>query len=105
MIRNGRFKYIHYVGYTPMLFDLREDPEELRDLAADPSFEETLAACEAKLREILDPEAVDRSAKADQQAMIERLGGKEAVLSRGAVRISPPPGVPTTRIAAERVHE
>jgi hypothetical protein len=35
--------------------------------------------------------------------MIERLGGKEAVLSRGAVRISPPPGVPTTRIAAERV--
>jgi choline-sulfatase len=105
MIRNGRFKYIHYVGYTPMLFDLNEDPEELHDLAADSSFKDTLAACEAKLREILDPEAVDRRAKADQHAMIERLGGKEAVLSRGAVRISPPPGVPTTRIAAERAHE
>jgi choline-sulfatase len=102
MIRNGRFKYIHYVGYAPMLFDLERDPEELRDLAGDPASSEALAACEAKLRAIVDPEAVDARAKADQAAMIEHLGGKEAVLSRGAVRISPPPGVPTTRIAAER---
>ena len=102
MIRDGRFKYIHYVGYTPMLFDLEKDPEELHDLAGAAAFKETLAACEAKLRAIVDPEAVDARAKADQAAMIERLGGNEAVLSRGAVRISPPPGVPTTRIAAER---
>ena len=105
MIRRGRFKYIHYVGYAPMLFDLSEDPEELHDLAGDPAFKDALAACEAKLRKIVAPEAADEQAKADQEAMIERLGGKEAVLSRGAVRISPPPGVPTTRIAAERVHE
>ena len=26
MIRNGRFKYIHYVGLPPMLFDLDADP-------------------------------------------------------------------------------
>jgi choline-sulfatase len=105
MIRDGRFKYIHYVGYAPMLFDLSEDPEELHDLAGDPACKDALAACEAKLRKIVAPEAADEQAKADQEAMIERLGGKEAVLSRGAVRISPPPGVPTTRIAAERVHE
>jgi choline-sulfatase len=85
-----------------MLFDMESDPEELRDLADDRAFREALAACEAKLRESVDPEAVDARAKADQAAMIERLGGKDAVLSRGAVRISPPPGVPTTRIAAER---
>ena len=36
MIRHGRFKYIHYVGYAPMLFDLENDPHERRDLAADP---------------------------------------------------------------------
>jgi len=88
-----------------MLFDLINDPEELRDLAGDPVFKEELASCEAKLREIVDPEAVDRRAKADQAVMIERLGGKDAVLRRGAVRISPPPGVPTTRIAAERVRD
>jgi len=105
MIRKERFKYIHYVGYAPMLFDLINDPEELRDLAGDPVFKEELASCEAKLREIVDPEAVDRRAKADQAVMIERLGGKDAVLRRGAVRISPPPGVPTTRIAAERVRD
>ena len=105
MIRHDRFKYIHYVGYAPMLFDLSEDPEELHDLAGAPAFKDALAVCETKLRDIVDPEAADQQAKADQQAMIERLGGKEAVLSRGAVRISPPPGVPTTRIAAERVHD
>jgi hypothetical protein len=34
--------------------------------------------------------------------MIEKLGGKEAVLGRGAIRHSPPPGVKATRIVAER---
>ena len=103
MVRNGRFKYLYYCGYPPMLFDLENDPDERRDLSAVPEFEDALAACDARLRAIVDPEAVDRLAKADQAEMIERLGGKEAVLSRGAVRISPPPGVPTTRIPAERV--
>lgn len=28
MIRQGRFKYIYYVGYRPELFDLTADPED-----------------------------------------------------------------------------
>ena len=102
MIRHGRYKYIHYVGYAPMLFDLAEDPYERRDLGTDPAFSEVRATCEARLRALLDPEAVDALARADQQAMIEKLGGKEVVLGRGAIRHSPPPGVKATRIAAER---
>ena len=104
MIRHGRFKYIHYCGYAPMLFDLEIDPYERQDLAGDPAFRKELEACEARLRAILDPDAIDRLAKGDQAKMIEKLGGKEAVLGRGAVRISPPPGVATTRIPAERSH-
>lgn len=104
MIRHGRFKYIHYCGYAPMLFDLQSDSYERRDLANDPAFKKELRDNEARLRTILDPDAIDRLAKADQTKMIEQLGGKEAVLSRGAVRISPPPGVATTRIPAERNH-
>lgn len=104
MIRHGRFKYIHYCGYAPMLFDLERDPYERRDLAEILEFKGEIEACEAKLRAILDPDAIDRLAKADQAKMIKRLGGKEAVLSRGAIRISPPPGVATTRIPAERAH-
>jgi choline-sulfatase len=102
MIRHGRFKYIHYCGYEPMLFDLQSDPHERNDLASDPSFKHVLADADARLRAILDPDATDRLAKADQTKMIDALGGKEAVLGRGAVRISPPPGVATTRIPAER---
>jgi choline-sulfatase len=102
MIRHGKFKYIHYCGYTPMLFDLENDPYERRDLASDPAFTADLAACEARLRTVLDPEAVDRLAKADQMKLVEQLGGREAVLGRGAIRHSPPPGVAATRIPAER---
>ena len=45
---------------------------------------------------------VDNRARGAQTAMIEKLGGKEAVLGRGAIRHSPPPGVKATRIVAER---
>ena len=102
MIRRGRYKYIYYCGYAPMLFDLDSDPYERDDLAGVPAYTEELAACEAQLRTIVDPEAVDRTARADQAAMVDRLGGKDAIMRRGAVRHSPPPGVAATRIPVER---
>jgi choline-sulfatase len=102
MIRHGRFKYIHYTGYAPMLFDLETDPHERVDLAADPAFKDDLAACAAALLRVVDPDAIDKRARTDQGSMIEKLGGKEKVLGRGAIRHSPPPGVKATRIAAER---
>jgi choline-sulfatase len=102
MIRRGRFKYIYYCGYAPMLFDLENDPHERHDLSGLAEFGEELAACEAQLRATVDPEAIDRLARADQRAMIEQLGGKDAIMQRGAVRHSPPPGVASTRIPVER---
>jgi choline-sulfatase len=92
MIRNGRYKYVHYVGMPPMLFDLAADPHERRDLGADPGMKATVAECEAKLRAVVDPEAADRQARADQRAQIEKNGGKEAILKGGHFRYSPPPG-------------
>lgn len=36
MVRTARWKYVHWTdGYRPMLFDLHDDPHELRDLGAD----------------------------------------------------------------------
>lgn len=93
MIRNGRFKYVHYVAYPPQLFDLEADPEELSDLAHHPDYREVLRACEARLRSLLDPEAVDRQAKTRQRARLERHGGRAAVIARGDLGFSPPPGV------------
>jgi choline-sulfatase len=92
MIRHGRFKYIHYVGLPPMLFDLEADPHERRDLGREPAFSQTVAECERLLRKVVDPEAMDRLARSDQRAHIERHGGKDAILKRGHFRYSPPPG-------------
>ncbi len=83
MLVKGRYKYHHYVGYPPELFDLEADPEELRDLAGDPARAGVLAALEAELRAMLDPEAVDRHAKADQAALVAAHGGREAALAKG----------------------
>jgi choline-sulfatase len=93
MIRHGQYKYIHYVGLPPMLFDLEQDPEERKDLGRDSAYQEVVRDCERRLRAIVDPEAADAAARADQRAHIEKYGGVEAILKRGTFRYSPPPGV------------
>jgi choline-sulfatase len=95
MIRHGKYKYIHYVGLPPMLFDLEADPFERHDLGRDSVYAAVRAQCEARLREIVDPEAADQRARADQQRCLAKHGGKEAVLARGTFRYSPPPGTQT----------
>lgn len=92
MARGERYKYIHYVGLPSQLFDLRTDPDEHHDLAADPHYAGVLRACEHELRRIVDPEAVDARAKAEQRAGIEAHGGVEAVLAAGPPFIQ---GTPT----------
>jgi choline-sulfatase len=93
MIRHGKWKYVHYVELPPMLFDLSADPHERHDLGRDASHEAVIRECEAALRAVVDPEAVDRLARADQHAAIEKHGGTDAILKRGTFRYSPPPGV------------
>ncbi len=96
MIRHGKYKYIHYAGLPPMLFDLAADPHERNDLGRDPGSAAVISECEAALRKVVDPEAVDKLAKADQTAKIAAVGGKEAILKRGTFRYSPPPGSQAT---------
>jgi arylsulfatase A-like enzyme len=43
MLRTQRWKYLHYEALAPPLFDMREDPMELRDLGQEP--------CLARVRE------------------------------------------------------
>jgi len=103
MVRKGRWKYIHHVGYRGELFDLESDPGETIDLGEDPAHRETLAAMEAELRKHLDPDAVSARAFADQEAKIERFGGVDALIKRGDFGYSPAPGqkpVFATRIEA-----
>lgn len=91
MLRKGRWKLHHYVGFPPELFDLQDDPEECHDLAGDPAHAATLAAMEAALRAVCDPDAVNAQAFADQAALVARHGGREAALKLGAPGATPPP--------------
>lgn len=92
MLRKGRYKYIHYTHHGAQLFDLMADPEETCDLAADSAHAGVLSQLEAELRELADPEAVDAAAKEDQRRRLNELGGIDAIVARGGVTHTPPPG-------------
>ncbi len=40
MVADKRWKYVHAIGFRPMLFDMQSDPDEFRDLGADPAYAE-----------------------------------------------------------------
>ncbi len=92
MLRRGPYKYIHYTGFAPELFDLEQDPEETRDLAGDPAHADVLADFDRALRTICDPERTDADAKRDQQALIAAHGGVQKILTRGGSSYTPIPG-------------
>jgi choline-sulfatase len=91
MLRRGRMKLIHYVGFTPELFDLAADPEETCNLAEDPAHAGVLADLDATLRRMLDPESTDARAHADQRRLVKSLGGAEAVRQMGPRGATQPP--------------
>ena len=66
MLREGGWKYVAYVGYPCQLFNLRDDPAEVHNLADDrPEIVEEL---DQKLRHLVDYEAVDAKVKAYDRA-------------------------------------
>lgn len=93
MIRTRDWKLVHYVGARPQLFNLRDDPNELVDLAGDAQFGQTLSELDGILRTIVDPDAVNDRAFVDQRALIDRLGGYDKLST--AFRFNHTP-VPTT---------
>ncbi|MFT5196798.1 MAG: choline-sulfatase [Cellvibrionaceae bacterium] len=86
MLRHGDWKLIYYARqnntqHRHQLFNLVDDPSELNDLARSADHVEVLQECERLLREIVDPEAADAQAHADQRRKIAELGGREAVVN------------------------
>ena len=91
MLRTPRWKYNAYPGYVPELHDMENDPSELVDLAADPACAGVLEECERRLRSLVDPERESRRAFDDQAALIERLGGAEAIFRSDEFDFTPVP--------------
>ncbi len=65
MLVQGDYKYIYYVKERPVLFNMRKDPQEMNDLAADPAYADILKVFEQTLQSICDPDAVADHAKRD----------------------------------------
>lgn len=63
MLRQGEYKYIHYVGHDPELFHLPSDPGEWTNLASEPACQNRIREFDTLLRSIVDPESTDQAAR------------------------------------------
>ncbi|WP_254604216.1 sulfatase-like hydrolase/transferase [Leisingera sp. ANG59] len=95
MVRWGRWKYVHFAGMPPQLFDLEGDPHEQADRAMDggkdSQIKAALAEGERRRRAICDPEKVNARAFADQRRRIAELGGEEACRTAYVFNHTPTP--------------
>lgn len=91
MVRKGDWKLVYYVGHTPQLFNLAEDPREKSDLSGREGTTAIQAELESELRRIVDPEAADALAFSDQARRIEQLGGEEVIRSKAEIGFTPAP--------------
>lgn len=75
MAFDGRWKFVHCLGFAPMLYDLQEDPQELVDLGRDPS----LSAVRERMKDLmLDWSAGLRNRTAIDEEQMRALTGKSA---------------------------
>lgn len=93
MVPTGRWKYIHYVGFQPELFDPEADPEETTNLASEAKSEESLEQLLQALLSICDPDEMDELAHSDQRRLVEKHAGREKALMLGAPGATPPPAI------------
>jgi choline-sulfatase len=67
MIKSGRYKYNAYVGSSPELFDLSEDPGELDNRVDEDELKDVRERLHGYLLDVVgDPEQIDRLAKENQ---------------------------------------
>ena len=82
MIRRDAWKLNYYHGQEPQLFNLEEDPHEIRDRAADPACQDLLRDLHAQLLDGWDPEAI--------AAKMAALRAEHPILSKWARHVQPP---------------
>jgi len=93
MLLDEGYKFVYHAEMPSQLFNLLEDPAEVDDLLENPSqrAKDVAGDLERKLREICDPDAVDRQAKSAQRALAETYGGEDAIAGHGSIAFTPAP--------------
>ena len=89
MLRTDEWKYNYYPGYPAELYHIAEDKDELNDLAESAQHQQILTECHHRMLELVDPEAENKQAFADQAETIEKLGGVDAILNSGEFDFTP----------------
>lgn len=82
MLRRGDWKYVAYCGYEPQLFNLRDDPDELHDLAS--ARADIVAEMDGRLRGIVDYPAVDAHIKRHDKQSFRRW--RQEAMAEGTYR-------------------
>lgn len=77
LVRRGNWKLIYHVAAPPQLFDLANDPDELRNLAGDRP--KVMKELEAELRKICDPELESARAEARIQEQLAAIAASGKV--------------------------
>ena len=90
MIRKGRHKLIHYHGFGDE-FLISRRTRGTCEPDSDNRYKVVLEDLWSELRAVCDPKEVERKAHADQRAMVDALGGLEAVRNLGPKGATPPP--------------
>ena len=91
MLRTLDWKIIRYPGYEDQLFDLRNDPQERKDLAQDPAYADILEEMRIRLADLVDIEQINQTAFKEQSAKIDALGGPDAILAGDERPYTPAP--------------
>ncbi|HWB84215.1 MAG TPA: sulfatase-like hydrolase/transferase [Bryobacteraceae bacterium] len=73
MVRKGDWKYIYFSWYDNLLFNLRNDPDELNNLAGQPQYASIEKELHTILTSQLDPDAVTREAFREQDRRLQHL--------------------------------
>ncbi len=66
MVRRGRWKLVYYHGESPQLFDLVDDPGEVRDRGDDPECRHVRDRLTSELRDMWDPVEIDHLVRRSQ---------------------------------------
>ena len=67
ILRQGRWKYVYCEGDPGMLFDLQQDPSELRNLCADPAFADQARAFVSLIEQRYQPAPIKQQVLASQR--------------------------------------
>lgn len=79
MIRKEEWKYIYFSWYGDnLLFNLKEDPEELNNLAGRPEFAAIGRELQGALTSLVDPDAVTEQGFERQEHMLRAMAQKES---------------------------